>query len=1153
MKIAKPTGRFRASQGLPGDTKVDLNKSTYFMYEFIELFVGGTIVEGGDIPPGNRVIFPKLYKANETDFSHNGLGLLTGTISAVATEELNGMFELNVEYDSEGFLADVIDEEMIIKAKANDKQDEQLFRIYSITKNHENDNYIIDAQHITYDLANDFVEELIATDATKRQVMEDILARSVGDSKDKFTMTSPNNSTRSSTSLYRTNPLQMVAGMEGSVLQIWGGQIERDNYRLVLHDRRGSDDGVLVTYKKNLTGLEAKFDMSKVVTRIYPFKYVEESDDEPEQLITIGSVNDGNDYIDSPLINSYSQVFYEPLDLSDEESIETPQDLYDASKNFFNNESPDKPTIEMEVEFEPLWETEEYKDVAALELVGMGDTVTTRHGKFDIDVEAIVNRIEYDSIARKNLAVDLGSVKANLTSSVNDVHDRINEVDRKTERAVKSADGKNTNYYGPDEPSNPKKGDLWFRIVDGEYTRTYRFDGTEWQLIMNMDNQEAKELAAEAKSNAQDAVNRANEAVESASEAFEKADSLNEVVNENTGEISTIKQLAEGLQTKVSNNEDDISTVTQLANSLVSRVEGLAGKNLISHDPNNWYFFIRSLFLKDPMKVEPNETYTFTNYSNFDFDEVKLILFDGDKEATNEIILDDDEENINFTTEDNELYLNFSILGDASEEKLGTDIKFKLEKGESSTPWTSYEDDIYSQYSQLNNAINLRVEKGDIINQINVSDENILISGQKLILDGDTTIDGSFKVSDANIKSLDAGKITTGTLDAADVSIINLDVNQLTGNIATFVQKEWNDINSEVQITGRGLLTYNGSTLTSELNRWGHTFYSEGVEIGRIGTSSWSRDPGYKGLSFQLDSDADYMAWIHLEKPSDTYYTTQLAWHKNRGKDLKGFNFSDHVVVKPGSNFYVRTISTMGEPIVGGGYTNNRHMQFENYTWDGTEGVAFMRGSSGDGAALFLSSSVATLIDSGNAYIEVGRDGNGNYVQSIDVYNRTYTSTSQMMRVTQSGVLGRSTSSRRYKLLEKEIDLQYAKKLLKINAKSWFDKQSCEDYAHTLNTNEETEKESVARIGGVIAEDVHDVGLNRYVNYDDQDRPDGLHSSLWTLLIPISKDHENKIITLTDRVKDLDLNIKSVYDELKEENNQLKKRVKHLEDKLEVA
>ena len=43
--------------------------------------------------------------------------------------------------------------------------------------------------------------------------------------------------------------------------------------------------------------------------------------------------------------------------------------------------------------------------------------------------------------------------------------------------------------------------------------------------------------------------------------------------------------------------------------------------------------------------------------------------------------------------------------------------------------------------------INLRVEKDDVINQINISTEGILIAGDNIQLNGDTTVDGSFTVS----------------------------------------------------------------------------------------------------------------------------------------------------------------------------------------------------------------------------------------------------------------------------------------------------------------------------------------------------------------------------------------------------------------------
>src|SRR5690625_5749815 len=216
------------------------------------------------------------------------------------------MFEFYMEYDSEGHLVDELKEERIIKAKAQDKLGYQLFRIYNIKKKQEKNNTIVKAQHITYDLANNFVEKMEANRLTKKQVMEKIGSSTV--EPHPFNVTSSNTTTVSSTNLYRTNPLQMIAGMDGSVLQIWGGQIERDNFNLILHDRRGHDDGVKILYKKNLTGLEAKFDISQLKTRIFPFVY----DEENNRLITV----EGK-YIDSPYINNYEMPYILEVDFAD--------------------------------------------------------------------------------------------------------------------------------------------------------------------------------------------------------------------------------------------------------------------------------------------------------------------------------------------------------------------------------------------------------------------------------------------------------------------------------------------------------------------------------------------------------------------------------------------------------------------------------------------------------------------------------------------------------------------------------------------------------------------------------------------------------------------------------------------------------------------
>ncbi|MCM3396778.1 gp58-like family protein [Oceanobacillus profundus] len=504
-------------------------------------------------------MYPVLYKSDETNFVHNGLGLLTGAVSAIAIEELNGMFELNMQYDNDGFLASVIEEEMIIKAKANDKQGEQLFRIYSITKNHENDNLIIDAQHITYDLANNFVEQLVARNLTKRQVMELIGAST--SYPHPFNVTSTNSTTQSSTSLYRTNPLQMIAGMEGSVLQFWGGQIERDNFNLVMHNRRGSDDGTLVTYKKNLTGLTAKFDISNLVTRIFPYIFKEATNDEPEKLITVPGK-----YIDSPHINDYEMPYILPVDFSNEEGVETRQDLLTVASKWFTETGRDKPKVEMEVQFEHLWETEEYKDVAALELVGMGDTITVEHGKLNVEGNAIVNRIEYDVIAEKNQAVDVGSVKAKFTDKVNkasDVANKVSEIEQTANQAIRAANGKNTNYHGPDEPiGNFNIGDLWFEEVDGEYTRTYRFDGIQWQPIVSADIKDIEEVANDARNKADQAVVNANLASSNALEAIDQSQTAFDEAQSAITVADAAKLASEGAE-RVASEAAELSTTAK--------------------------------------------------------------------------------------------------------------------------------------------------------------------------------------------------------------------------------------------------------------------------------------------------------------------------------------------------------------------------------------------------------------------------------------------------------------------------------------------------------------------------------------------------------------------------------------------------------------
>ena len=97
-------------------------------------------------------MIPVLFPANATTYFTQGLGALTDTISCTVTEELNGEYELEMQYPLEGIHFDEITDRSIIYAIPSPYRSPQPFRIYRITKP-LNGIVTIYARHISYDLS----------------------------------------------------------------------------------------------------------------------------------------------------------------------------------------------------------------------------------------------------------------------------------------------------------------------------------------------------------------------------------------------------------------------------------------------------------------------------------------------------------------------------------------------------------------------------------------------------------------------------------------------------------------------------------------------------------------------------------------------------------------------------------------------------------------------------------------------------------------------------------------------------------------------------------------------------------------------------------------------------------------------------------------
>ncbi|OAV46510.1 chromosome partitioning protein ParA [Limosilactobacillus reuteri] len=112
--------------------------------------------------------------------------------------------------------------------------------------------------------------------------------------------------------------------------------------------------------------------------------------------------------------------------------------------------------------------------------------------------------------------------------------------------------------------------------------------------------------------------------------------------------------------------------------------------------------------------------------------------------------------------------------------------------------WSAWTQDASeSEITQLRDDINLRVQKGELLSQINLTAGNTLIQSNKLYLDASSVvITGTAFIPSAAIASLSADKINTGTLNTDKISLSNGHVRLSSDDDHFYVQTEENAVNN---------------------------------------------------------------------------------------------------------------------------------------------------------------------------------------------------------------------------------------------------------------------------------------------------------------------------------------------------------------------
>lgn len=348
-------------------------------------------------------MIPILYKPD----AKTKIGWLAEASDCQCTEERNGVFELEFQYPMLGrYSADLVIDRYV-KAKPNATAANQFFHIRKVSKP-INGMFTVSCEHISYALSGYPVPTVSASGNAQVAINAILTAGKNQLGKDTgFSVATTDITLSSSIALTNVSARAALGGVSGSVLDIYGGEYEFDNYTIKLHKARGKDRGVRIAYGRNMTELKCDIDMDSAYTGIYGYVKNDNVD-----LHSYKAVTNSSGINAKTLIRDFSS------DFSGGDSEITQSGLDSAVAAYAAANDINSPTVSMTVSFVDLSQSPEYASFSALESVGLCDTVQIYHKDLNINIKAKVIKTVYDVLRERYTSIDLGSPRANFADVI---------------------------------------------------------------------------------------------------------------------------------------------------------------------------------------------------------------------------------------------------------------------------------------------------------------------------------------------------------------------------------------------------------------------------------------------------------------------------------------------------------------------------------------------------------------------------------------------------------------------------------------------------------------------------------------------------------------------------------------------------------------
>ena len=323
----------------------------------------------------------------------NGNTPLNAAYADKISQEANSTYQLNFRFPTSDALWEKLKEETFLKA--DDLHGEQDFVIFEIQKKH---GYIQVYANQSFTLLNNYVINPISLDrATGSTALSRFAGSITRDNPFSFFSDIDERHTFNTDSV---NAMTAFTKDKHSILGQWGGDLVRHSYQVRLLKNGGSENESLFMYKKNLSSYQQKTSTKSLKTRITFNATVKgEGGKAPDRKFSV--------VVDSPLINKYSQIYEDVIDVNDQD-VKDEATLRKYGEQYFRTTLCDMLEDSLEIQVEGK------SDVP----VQIFDVVSLFHDRFKMDVRKKITKYTYSPMAKKLLSIGFGQFKSGLSNMI---------------------------------------------------------------------------------------------------------------------------------------------------------------------------------------------------------------------------------------------------------------------------------------------------------------------------------------------------------------------------------------------------------------------------------------------------------------------------------------------------------------------------------------------------------------------------------------------------------------------------------------------------------------------------------------------------------------------------------------------------------------